>query len=162
MVVEAVFWFHPVAWWIGSHLILERERACDEQVLRVVDQPRTYAEGIVNVCKRYVETSLACVSGVSGSDLQGRIELIMRNESRKALNVMKRLALAFSTLATIAAPVLLGMFSASSVHAKHPATATLAFGSQPVVPNTARDSRSQPSTASAPKVRVSSRRDAEP
>jgi beta-lactamase regulating signal transducer with metallopeptidase domain len=68
MVVEAVFWFHPVTWWIGSRLILERERACDEQALRVVDQPRTYAEGIVNVCKRYVDTSLACVSGVSGSD----------------------------------------------------------------------------------------------
>jgi beta-lactamase regulating signal transducer with metallopeptidase domain len=162
MVVEAVFWFHPVTWWIGGHLILERERACDEQVLRLVDQPRTYAEGIVNVCKRHVETSLACVSGVSGSDLQRRIELIMRNESRKALNVMNKLALAFSTLATIAAPVLLGMLSASAVHATHPATATLAFESQSVVPNTPRDSRSQPSTASAPEVRVSLRRDAEP
>jgi bla regulator protein blaR1 len=27
MVVEAVFWFHPLVWWIGAQLIAERERA---------------------------------------------------------------------------------------------------------------------------------------
>lgn len=33
MVVEAVFWFHPLVWWIGARLVEERERACDEAVL---------------------------------------------------------------------------------------------------------------------------------
>ena len=33
-------------------------------------EPRAYAEGILNVCKRYVDARLACVSGVSGSDLK--------------------------------------------------------------------------------------------
>ena len=31
MVVEAVFWFHPLVWWIGARLVEERERACDEE-----------------------------------------------------------------------------------------------------------------------------------
>ena len=30
MIAEAVFWFHPLIWWIGARLIQERERACDE------------------------------------------------------------------------------------------------------------------------------------
>ena len=34
MVVEAVFCFHPLVWWLGARLIGERERACDEEVLR--------------------------------------------------------------------------------------------------------------------------------
>ena len=30
MIAEAVFWFHPMIWWIGARLVEERERACDE------------------------------------------------------------------------------------------------------------------------------------
>ena len=33
MVVEAIFWFHPLVWWLGARLVEERERACDEQVV---------------------------------------------------------------------------------------------------------------------------------
>ena len=29
MLVEAVFWFHPLVWWIGARLVDEREHACD-------------------------------------------------------------------------------------------------------------------------------------
>jgi len=35
MFVETVFWFHPLIWWIGKRMVEERERACDEEVLRV-------------------------------------------------------------------------------------------------------------------------------
>ena len=35
MIVEAMFWFHPLVWWIGARLVEERERACDEDVLRL-------------------------------------------------------------------------------------------------------------------------------
>jgi beta-lactamase regulating signal transducer with metallopeptidase domain len=35
MAVEAIFWFHPLVWWIGSRLLEERELACDEEVLRM-------------------------------------------------------------------------------------------------------------------------------
>jgi bla regulator protein blaR1 len=33
MVVEALFWFHPLVWWLGARMMEERERACDEDVL---------------------------------------------------------------------------------------------------------------------------------
>jgi bla regulator protein BlaR1 len=39
MLVEAIFWFHPLAWWLGARLVEERERACDEEVLRLGNPP---------------------------------------------------------------------------------------------------------------------------
>jgi bla regulator protein blaR1 len=50
-VVEILFWFHPLVWWIGRQLIAERERACDEAVVLAGADPQTYAQGILNVCK---------------------------------------------------------------------------------------------------------------
>jgi hypothetical protein len=79
ILVEAVFWFHPLAWWIGARLVEERERACDEEVLRLGGDPRDYADAILNICKLYVESPLTCVAGVTGADLKKRIEAIMTN-----------------------------------------------------------------------------------
>src|SRR4029077_8104902 len=77
MLVEALFWFYPPVWWLGARLIDERERACDEEVLHLGGEPQVYAEGILKVCKSYLETPMACVSGISGSDLKKRIMRIM-------------------------------------------------------------------------------------
>src|SRR5580704_13847301 len=77
MAVEAIFWFHPLVWWIGKRLVDERERACDEAVLLASGDPESYAEGILNVCKFYLESPLLCVSGVTGSNLKNRIRAIM-------------------------------------------------------------------------------------
>src|SRR5207244_2245760 len=74
MIVEAVFWFHPLVWWIGARLVEERERACDESVLSLGSEPHEYAEAILNVCKIYLESPLRCVSGVTGADLKKRIQ----------------------------------------------------------------------------------------
>ena len=86
MIVEAVFWFHPLVWWIGARLVEERERACDEEVLQLGSEPHVYAEAILNVCKLYVESPLVCVSGVTGSNLKKRIEAIMANRIAPDLN----------------------------------------------------------------------------
>jgi beta-lactamase regulating signal transducer with metallopeptidase domain len=56
MFVETVFWFHPLVWWMGMRMVRERERACDEEVLRRGSEPRVYAEGILSVCELYVES----------------------------------------------------------------------------------------------------------
>ena len=111
MVVEAVFWFHPLVWWIGARLMEERERACDEEVLRLCGDPRIYAEGILNVCRRYAEAPLVCVSGVSGANLRKRIEAIMMNRVGRRLNLATKAALAAAAMTVLTLPVVVGAMS---------------------------------------------------
>jgi uncharacterized protein (TIGR03435 family) len=118
MVVEAVFWFHPLAWWIGARLVDERERACDEEVLRLNGDPQAYAEGILNVCKLYLKAAIACVPGVSGANLRKRIEAIMSEQTGLGLSRMRRVGLAAAASAGLAAPLLVGAMSAAQVPAQ--------------------------------------------
>jgi bla regulator protein blaR1 len=112
MLVEAVFWFHPLVWWLGARLIEERERACDEEVLGQGSQPEVYAEGILNVCKFYVESPVACVSGVTGANLKKRIEGIMANRTTHNMNLSKKALLVIAACAAFAAPLFLGLLNA--------------------------------------------------
>jgi beta-lactamase regulating signal transducer with metallopeptidase domain len=60
MAVQAAFWFHPLVWWLGTKLIDERERACDEAVLGAGREPHN-AESILKTCQLLVESpSRAC------------------------------------------------------------------------------------------------------
>jgi bla regulator protein BlaR1 len=98
MAVEAIFWFHPLVWWIRERLVEERERACDEEVLRATVDPQTYAEGILNVCRFYLESRLVCVSGMTGSNLKKRIDAIVANHHVARLNLSRRLLLAVAAV----------------------------------------------------------------
>jgi len=114
MAVETIFWFHPIVWWIGNRLVEERERCCDEEVLKVASDPKVYAEGILNVCKFYLSSPLACASGVSGADLKKRIESIMANRVRHSLNLGRKILLISTGLIAIAGPVAIGVPGARS------------------------------------------------
>jgi hypothetical protein len=70
MMVEALFWFHPLVWWIKLRLTDEQERACDEQVLLLGGDPQVYSESILKICEFFVTSPLACVSGITGSDFE--------------------------------------------------------------------------------------------
>src|SRR5207302_1570649 len=118
MVVEAVFWFHPLVWWIGARLVEERERACDEEVLRLGNQPHDYAAGILNVCKFYLESPLACASGVTGADLKKRIEAIMTNRISHNLTLTRKFLLAAAAIMVVAGPIAIGIVHSPRVHAQ--------------------------------------------
>jgi uncharacterized protein (TIGR03435 family) len=109
MMVEALFWFHPLVWWIGARLLEERERACDEEVLRLGSEPHVYAEGILNVCKLYLESPLACACGVTGSNLRKRIEAVMANRTVYSLGLGRKLLLAIAGATVLAGPVVTGL-----------------------------------------------------
>jgi TonB family protein len=108
MVVEAVFWFHPLVWWIGARLVEERERACDEAVVRAGHDGRTYAEAILNVCERYVASALKCAAGISGADLKRRVVEIARNRVMSELTIQKKILVAAFALATTIVPIVFG------------------------------------------------------
>jgi beta-lactamase regulating signal transducer with metallopeptidase domain len=113
MLVEALFWFHPLAWWIGRRLVEERELACDESVLANGNHPRAYAEGILKVCRFYIQSPLTCASGVSGADLQLRIRAIMAGHTAADLESGKGLLLALAALIAVALPLAGGMMTSA-------------------------------------------------
>jgi bla regulator protein blaR1 len=123
MLVEAIFWFHPLVWWIGKRLVDERERACDEEVLLSGSQPEVYAESILKVCEFYLESPLDCVSGITGSDLRKRIRNIMANRNAKKLNRAAKVLLAAAGVAALLLPVGLGLLNAPLIRAQVPGTA---------------------------------------
>ena len=93
MLVEALYWFFPLVWWLGARLNAERERACDEGVLASGNDPQIYAEGILKVCRAYLQSPLACVAGVSGADLKKRLERIVAERLCIPLHGAKKLML---------------------------------------------------------------------
>jgi bla regulator protein BlaR1 len=118
MLVEAICWFHPLVRWIGGRLVEERERACDEEVVRTGNDPHVYAEGILNVCRFYLQSPLACASGVTGADLKKRIEAIASNRIAPRLTAARKGLLAAAGLTAIGAPVLVGLWRAPSTYAQ--------------------------------------------
>src|SRR5579863_9127469 len=106
MVVEALFWFHPLVWWLGGRLVEERERACDEEVLEWGSQRQVYAESILKTCEYCVEAPLACISGVTGADLKKRIVRIMTQAAVRKLGLRKKLLLTSAGAVAILGPVI--------------------------------------------------------
>jgi hypothetical protein len=109
MMVEALFWYFPLVWWLGARLNAERERACDEEVLAHGNDPKTYAEGILKVCRIYLQSPLACVSGVSGAGLKKRMDLIMENRKSAAVSAVMKVVLGTAAFAALALPVALAL-----------------------------------------------------
>jgi len=118
MAVEAIFWFHPLVWWIRERLVEERERACDEEVLRLINNPDVYAEGILNVCRFYLASPLTSVSGVTGADLKLRIAAIVANRTAKSLDLGRKYLLATAAVTAIAGPIAIGIAYAPLSHAQ--------------------------------------------
>ena len=141
LAVETVFWFHPLVWWIRRHLLEERERACDEEVLRTSD-PQIYAQGILNVCKLYIESPLVCVSGITGANLKQRIDEIMARRITHQLDSRRKLLLAVAGAAALAAPIAIGLANARPGQAQPPAPPPLAFEVASVKPNKSGAARS--------------------
>src|SRR6267154_1732171 len=113
MVVEAIFWFHPLVWWLGVRLVDEREQACDEEVLELGSDRQVYAESILKTCEFCLESPLRCVSGVTGSDLKKRIVRNMTERVARRLNFRRKLLLGATGLAAVVLPVVFGFLQAT-------------------------------------------------
>jgi bla regulator protein BlaR1 len=128
MLVQVVFWFYPVVWWLGRRLVAERELACDEAVIRGGSDRRVYAESILKTCEQCLEPALPCVAGVGRSDLRERIEVIMNEQSPHPLPRWKRIGLAAAAFALIALPVALGSAPAAQVRLQSEVPVNLEYG----------------------------------
>jgi bla regulator protein blaR1 len=145
MIVEILFWFHPLVWWIRARLLEERERACDETIIQSGTEPEVYAEGILKVCQFYLESPLACASGITGSDLKKRIGSIMARRIASRLSFSRKLLLAAAAVFSVVGPFVAGLINTPPIHAQSQTTPI----SQPVF-EVASVRRSQPSSGPIP------------
>lgn len=111
MLVEALFWFHPLVWWIGARMIEERERACDEAVVRAGHDRAAYARSLVEICRLYLQSPLDCVAGASGSNLKTRVEAIMTDPPVLPLSGAKKALLLATGACAVATPVAAGQLT---------------------------------------------------
>jgi len=140
MVVEAIFWFHPLVWWLGARLLEEREHACDEEVLESGSDRQVYAESILKICEFCVGSPLACVSGVTGADLKKRMAYIMTKNLSRKLDFSRKLFLSVAGLLAVAAPITFGLLHTTQTRAQSEAQNTMpivpAFETASIKPNT--------------------------
>jgi bla regulator protein blaR1 len=127
MLVEAIFWFYPLVWWLGARLVEERERACDEEVVLRGSDPQAYASGILAVCRLCFQPPVACVSGIRGAGLCERIERIMSRPALERLDFGRRILLCALAAASICGPLLVGLLRAPALQAQDRSPAPLAF-----------------------------------
>lgn len=102
---RAIFWFHPLAWWLERTLAVTSEHACDEAAARQVGHPRRYAEVLLDMAEA-VSRGGRRVSwqalGVDGSGLLGaRIDRILKGDVMARMPAAKRIGVAAGCAAVL-------------------------------------------------------------
>lgn len=88
--ITALLWFFPLAWLIDRRLFEERERACDEEVLRLGQSPETYVSGILKVARACVEQRLVGTSSIGGASLKRRMKHLLSTQPPRGLGTPER------------------------------------------------------------------------
>lgn len=142
MTVEALFWFHPLVWWLGARMLEDREFACDEAVLEAGCDPEAYAESLLQVCRHYLSRSPAFVSCAAASDLKRRMAGIMTYDHLRNLNRLQKTLLTALGIIIIAAPIAGGLAAARPEQAQEQQPAgVLRFEEASIKPNNPKDPR---------------------
>jgi len=102
---RAIFWFHPLAWWLERTLAVTAEHACDETAARQVGEPRRYAEVLLDMAEavrvRRNRVSWQTI-GVDGSGLLGtRIDRLLKGDGMARMSTVRRAAVAVGCAAVL-------------------------------------------------------------
>jgi len=74
-----LYWFHPLVWLAARKMRVERETACDDSVLAIVERPVDYASVLLRFAREMVahRTPAAALPMSSFSGLEGRVRAIL-------------------------------------------------------------------------------------
>jgi beta-lactamase regulating signal transducer with metallopeptidase domain len=81
---RALFWFHPLAWWLEHHLSTLAEEACDSVVLAQGHDPGAYSEYLIDIARSVKGSGVRLnIAGLAmpGSSLARRIQRILESHS---------------------------------------------------------------------------------
>ena len=104
ILVQAVFFFHPLVWMANRQIRRERERCCDEMVIAGLGtDPKQYGEAIVSVLvAEYQATQAAPSLAVAGrlNNIEQRIQTIL-NPNRRFCRRPSPMAVATAVLTAV-------------------------------------------------------------
>ncbi len=91
----AIYWFHPLVWYLLRHLRTEREMACDDCVLMAGERPTDYANHILEIARDYrTLTLVAAVAMAQPTGLETRIRAMLdRTRSRLPISFATEIAI---------------------------------------------------------------------
>ena len=115
---RAVFWFHPLAWWLERRMAALAEEACDAVVLAHGHDPRDYSRYLIDMA-RSVATSGARIQvwgmAMPGGFLEQRIRRILEGGPLPRLSRVRLVCACIACAATSAA------FATSTLDHQRPA-----------------------------------------
>ena len=110
---RAVFWFHPLAWWLQRTVSDLSEQACDETVIRQGHDADAYSASLLRFARSVADAGrrVAFVgTGMPGTNLQARLRLLSRSPAPRpsvrqlaCVTVVYLGAIAISSAATLTA-----------------------------------------------------------
>jgi beta-lactamase regulating signal transducer with metallopeptidase domain len=94
----ALYWFHPLVWLMARAMRVERERACDDQVLAAGTKASDYAHELLDIVSGLGGPELAAALAMARrSQLEGRV-LAVLNPALPRGSVSRKAALALGAL----------------------------------------------------------------
>ncbi len=79
----AIYWFNPLVWHAAAGLARERERACDDEVLRAGIKPSAYASLLLDLARRPAAwTPAMALSMARPSAIEGRLVMVLADVVR--------------------------------------------------------------------------------
>ena len=80
----AIYWFNPLVWYAAAGLARERERACDDEVLRFGAKPSAYATLLLDLARKpgSAWTPATALSMARPSAIEGRLLSILADAVR--------------------------------------------------------------------------------
>ena len=78
LAAQALYWFHPLVWWLSARMAEQRELACDNRVLSSGAPRSEYADFLLDISRRFRSPALfGCAMASHSHPLRGRIMNIL-------------------------------------------------------------------------------------
>ena len=104
--VGVIFFFHPIYHFLNRELVRVRERICDDWVIQLTGARKNYAQCLLDLVRHEDRTVSLALSLNQPSQLESRIDSILKNNRQLDVKLKPRLRLIAATLLLTCLPLL--------------------------------------------------------
>ncbi len=104
--IGVIFFFHPIYHFLNRELVHLRERICDDWVIQLTESRKNYAQCLLDLVRHRDRAIPLALSLNQPSQLESRIDAILKSNRRLDVQLKPRLRLIAATLLLTCLPVL--------------------------------------------------------